>query len=103
MEGGETMYARATTAQVQPGKMDEFVSIFLDSVLPAARQQKGYKGGLVLTNPDTGKAEIIALWETEADMTTGEGSGYYREQVAKVAHTLAGSPAREAYKVNNRE
>jgi heme-degrading monooxygenase HmoA len=97
------VYARVTTAQVQPGKMDELVRILLDSVLPAARQQKGYVGGLVLTNPVTGKAEIIALWETEADMTAGEASGYYREQVAKAAPTLAGPPAREGYEVKNRE
>jgi heme-degrading monooxygenase HmoA len=97
------MYARATSAQVQPGKIDELVGILLDSVLPAARQQKGYEGGLVLTNPDTGKVEIIALWQTEADMAAGEGSGYYREQVAKVAHTLVGLPVRETYQVNNRE
>jgi heme-degrading monooxygenase HmoA len=97
------MYARATTAQVQPGKMDELVSILLDTVLPAARQQHGYKGGLVLTNPDTGKAEIIALWETEADMTAGESSGYYRDQVAKVMPSLAGPPVREVYQVSNRE
>lgn len=93
------MYARVTTAQVQPGKMDELVRILL--VLPAARQQKGYAGGLVLTNPGTGKAEIIALWETEADMAAGEVSGYYREQVAKVVPTLAGPPAREGYEVKN--
>ena len=97
------MYARATTAQVQPGKMDELVKILLDSVLPAARQLKGYKGGLVLTNPDTGKAEILALWETEADMIAGEASGYYREQVAKVTHILAGAPVREAYLVSHQE
>ena len=61
MEGGETMHARATTVQAQPSKMDELVSILLDSILPAARQQKGYKGGLVLTNSDTAKAVVIAL------------------------------------------
>lgn len=97
------MFARATTAPVQPGKMDEFVKIVLDSVLPAAQQQNGYKGGLVLTNPDTGVAEIIAMWETEADMIAGEASGYYREQVAKVTHTLAGPPVREAYLVSHRD
>lgn len=103
MKGSEIKYARVTTAQVQPGKMDELVRTHLDSVLPAARQQKGYAGGLVLTNPDTGKAEIIALWETEADMTAGEASGYYREQVAQAAPTLADPPSRETYKVKNRK
>jgi heme-degrading monooxygenase HmoA len=97
------MYARTTTAQIQPGKMDELVKILLDSVLPAARQQQGYKGGFVLTNPEAGKAKIIALWETEAEMLAGEAGGYYREQVAKIAHTLAGPPDREAYLVSHQE
>ena len=97
------MQARAVNIQFKLGKIDEASRIVKDSIVPAMKGQKGFKGQLLLTQPDTGKAVSINLWETEADMTTGEGSGYYREQVAKVAHTLAGSPAREAYKVNNRE
>lgn len=97
------MHARVSTAQVQPGKIDELVSILLDSVLPATKQQQGYKGGLILTNADTGQAKIIAIWETEADMTAGEASGYYQEQLAKVAPMLTGPPARETYEVRHQD
>ena len=94
------MYARVSTAEVQPGKMDELVSVSRDSVLPAAQQQQGFKGGLWLTDPDTNKAMIVTLWETREDMEAGEQSGYYREQVGKFADILAGDVVREAYDVS---
>ncbi len=60
------MYARVTTAQVQPGKMDEAISMMRDSTYPASRNQEGFKSAILLTNPKTGKALSITLWETEA-------------------------------------
>lgn len=55
------MYARVSTAEVQPGRLDEMVSISRDAVLPAARRQQGFEGGLWLTDPDTNKAMIVTL------------------------------------------
>ncbi len=63
------MYARVTTARVQPGKMDEAISIMRDSTYPANRNQQGFKSAILLTNPKTGKALSITLWETEDDAT----------------------------------
>ena len=94
------MYARVVIAEVQPGKMSEASNIFRDSIKPAAKQQKGYKGGYFLTDAKTGKAMSIALWETEADMTAGESSDYLREQVAKIAPVLAAPPITEHYEVS---
>ena len=93
------MHARIMSGQVQPGKEDELTNIYRDSVIPAAKQQKGFKGGLLLVDPNTGKCVSISLWETEADMTAGESSGYLREQVAKLAPTFAAPPVREAFEV----
>ena len=94
------MHARVSTAEVHPGRMDELVSVSRDSVLPATRQQQGFKGGLWLTDPDTNKAMIVTLWETKEDMEAGERSGYYREQVGKFGGMLAGDVVREAYEVS---
>ena len=63
------MYARVTTARVQPGKMDEAISIMKDSTYPANRNQQGFKSAILLTNPNTGKALSITLWETEVGAT----------------------------------
>jgi heme-degrading monooxygenase HmoA len=94
------MHARVSTAEVQPGRIDEMASLSRDSVLPAARQQQGFRGGLWLTDPGTNKVMIVTLWETEEDMEAGERSGYYREQVGKFGGMLAGEVVREAYEVS---
>ena len=94
------MHARVSTAQVQPGRLDKLVSVSRDSVLPAARQQEGFKGGLWLTDPGTNKAMIVTLWETREAMEAGERSGYYREQIGKFGGMLAGDVVREAYEVS---
>ncbi len=94
------MYARIVTVVIQPGRMDEVINVFRDSIKPASRQQKGYKGGYFLTNRGTGKAISIALWETEADMAAGESSGYLQEQIAKVASAFAAPPTTEHYEVS---
>ncbi len=93
------MHARVSTAEVQPGRIEGLVSVSRDSVLPAARQQKGFGGGFWLTDPGTNKVMIVTLWETKEDMEAGERSGYYREQVGKFGGMLAGDVVREAYEV----
>jgi hypothetical protein len=66
------MYARVVTTQYQPGKIDEGLQIFLNSIMPAARQQAGYKGALALGDRTTGKAIAIGLRETAADIQATE-------------------------------
>ena len=95
----EGTYARVLTTTVQPGKMDEGMQIIRDSALPVARQQPGFKGFLWLLDRSTGKSFTVTFWATEADLLAGESSGYYQEQIAKVAHVLASPVVREAYEV----
>jgi heme-degrading monooxygenase HmoA len=97
------MYARAVSIQFQPGKVDEASRIVQDSIVPAMKGQKGFKGQLLLTQKDTGKAISINLWETEADLTTFETSSLYKELLGKLGSLLAGPPAGECYDVSVRE
>ena len=94
------MKARVTNVQIQPGKTEEATGIYRDSVLPAASQQKGFKGAILLTDPATGKGFSVTFWETEDDMNAGETSGYYREQVAKFGGVFSAPPTREVYEVS---
>jgi hypothetical protein len=84
------MHARVVTTQIQPGKTDEAIRIFPDTVF-----QQGFKWGLLLTGRATGKGVSIALWETEADMRATETSGYLQEQIAKFAGLFAAPPVRK--------
>jgi heme-degrading monooxygenase HmoA len=98
------MLARLTTIQLQPGMTDRLETIFNESVLPAAKQQRGFGGGLLLAEPGSGKAVLVSLWESEADLHAGENSGYYVEQISKLAGVglFAGPPTRETYEVKVR-
>ena len=95
------MYARATLAQLQPGKVDELLQFLGENVVPAAQAQQGFKGLLLLTDETSNKGIAVALWETEADMAAGEASGgYYQVQIARGAHFFTAPPVREFYQVN---
>ncbi len=93
------MYARVTTVQYQPGKADEATQIFRESIVPAAKQQPGFKDIIGLIDRSTGKGMAIALWETEADMKAGATSGFLQTQLNKIASLLAAAPVIETYEV----
>lgn len=94
------MFSRTVTLQVHPGKTEEAVRIYRDSVIPAARKQHGFKGAMLLTDSNAAKLVGITQWETEADMKAGETGGYYQEQVAKFEQILTGAPTREGFLVS---
>ena len=108
------MHARVTFAQVRPGELHETMGLLRESLFPALKQMKGFKGALLLTNPNTEKFIGIALWETEADIphigdvaveTRGPGRGTRRffevsplERLAMIP--LVGQATREIYEVS---
>ena len=97
------MYARVMIGQVKPeklGEADSAIRAYQDSIVPVARQQKGFKGALLLTNPHTGKAISITLWETESDMMESEANEYYLEQIARIASVLAGPGTVDHYQLS---
>jgi heme-degrading monooxygenase HmoA len=94
------MHARVVTVQLQPGRNEEAIALFRDSVLPSAKQQKGFKGARLLTDSGTGKGIVVTVWESEADLKASESSGYYREQIAKFSGMFAAPPVREIYELN---
>ena len=94
------MYARVTTFQIEPAKLDEALEVSRGSILPAMKQQQGFKAVLTMVDRQTGKATSITLWDTEADLKTGENSGYYQQQVSKLASFLTTPPVRETYEAS---
>jgi quinol monooxygenase YgiN len=94
--GDLTMYARITTTQVSPYRLDESVTIARERVVPVAKQQKGYKGYLMLVDRSTGKCMTITLWEGESEREiTGEASSYYQDALAQIVPLLSAEPGVE--------
>ena len=93
------MHAQVVRVQIQPGKADEAVAIWKDSVMVAARRQKGFKNAYLLVDRSTNRGIGFSLWESEADLAAIAESGFYQEQIAKFASVFAGPPEREVYEV----
>ena len=59
------MYARVTSAQIDPKNIEEFAKIYSESVVPAAKKQKGFRGISLMFNPKTGDGLSIGYWNSE--------------------------------------
>jgi len=94
------MFARLTIVQMKTDKLDETIKIFEDSVVPAAKSQKGYQGAYLLTDRNSGKGISISLWDSEEDAIANEQSGYYQEQVGRFKNFFTAPPVQEGYEVS---
>lgn len=90
------MYARLTVTQFSPYRLDEAISIARQHTLPAAQQQAGFQGYLMLVDRSTGRSITITLWEGEEDRrVTGPNGSYYREALGRVVPLLTDAPTVE--------
>ena len=91
------MFARVHFMNTEMGKRDEMTQFIRETVLPSAREWPGFKGYLVLLDPNTGKEIAIALWETEADVNASAPSN--QGLVAEAMNFLTAAPVTEVYEV----
>jgi len=83
-----------------PINVGEAVRIYQDRVLPAAREQEGFRGALMLTDQDTGEGLSISLWNSEEDMHASEESGFYHRKLAELDTLFISTPVRKHYEVS---
>src|SRR6202011_155006 len=92
------MVARVTHVRVSPADVPESVRLFDESVVPAAREEEGFRGAVLLVRED-GRGIAIDLCDTLEHMRRNESSGFYQTQVAKFADKIVEHPTREIYEV----
>ena len=86
------MHVRMLRVQVPPEKMDAFIQLWHDEMLPFARTQKGWKSARLLVDREAGKTLIIGLWETEADArASGNMQDTHVQQQQAIAARLLGA------------
>lgn len=66
------MYARVTTLEASPDRIDDATRHVRDQVLPQLQQQDGFKGLIALGDRQSGKVLGIALWESEEALRSTE-------------------------------
>jgi hypothetical protein len=92
------MVARVTHVRLNPEDIDESVQLFDESVIPAAEQEEGFMGAMMLARSD-GQALVIDLCDTVENMRQNEKNGFYQTQVTKFAGKLTAPPTRDFYEV----
>jgi heme-degrading monooxygenase HmoA len=96
------MIARVTLAEIDAVRMsvDQAVTLFRESVVPALREQEGYEGVYVLLS-DEGKVLALTFWDSEeaAEAGIAGGRSFYAEQIEKFVTLYRSPPGREEYDV----
>ncbi|HSK98717.1 MAG TPA: hypothetical protein VK869_00110 [Rubrobacteraceae bacterium] len=78
----------------------EAVRIYQERVVPAAREEEGFRGALMLTDPDTGEGLSISLWNSEDEMHASEASGFYHRKLDELEALFISTPVRKHYEVS---
>lgn len=71
------MFARITTYEGRPERVDEFRRATVEHVLPALRRLPGFRGVLFLADYVSGRVLVVALWETEESLHASEESAFW--------------------------
>jgi hypothetical protein len=87
------------TLAIAPGAFEQGLKIMRTQALPSLRLMDGYKGALILGDPETGKALYVTLWETEEALAKSEeGAAELRDDSAEALELAGGVPV-ERYEV----
>ncbi len=66
------MYARVTTLEGSPDKMDDTTRHFQEQTLPQLQKMDGFKGFVALGDRQSGKQIGVAFWESEEALRATE-------------------------------
>ena len=97
------MHARVVIMEMQPIDVAEAVRTYRDRVVPAGREQEGFRGAWMLTDPETGEGLSISLWESTDDMHASEESDFHRRELGELEAFFINAPVRKHYEVSVKE
>lgn len=95
------MHSRITLVEVDTLRigMGEALARYQEEVAAHLGEQPGYRGLLVMANPD-GRGMIITLWDSEADALAGtQEGGFYEQALARFVTVFRQPPGRDHYEV----
>ena len=92
------MHARMTFAQVKPEDIEDSARLFEEGILPAARDEEGFRGALFLVR-DESTVIAIDLADSLDQLRANEKHGLYQAEVAKFRSRIVGHPHREFFRV----
>ena len=91
------MFARIVTGSIDPGRQNEAIRLWHDSVAPSVKQQEGFISARLLVQRTSGKILSMGLWKSEADVK--RSVEWNQGQINKFAGLFTASPLVEQYEV----
>jgi hypothetical protein len=80
------MFANMTTVTTERTDLDGAARMAVEALMPWLTQFDGYRGIVVLSNGEGGRAHFVTFWEDEHALQRSEfGRTQVREQMAKTA------------------
>jgi quinol monooxygenase YgiN len=93
-------FSRVIQGRMEPDKLEEAFAIFTDDIIPVAKEQQGFRGANLFTNPRTGQFISTTIWKTEEVMVSSGETRYLKDQLDKVATLLTEPSIIEHYIVH---
>jgi heme-degrading monooxygenase HmoA len=85
------VYARSTTIQAQPSRIDVGITHVRDEIMPTIQDIAGYVGISLLADRESGRCIVTTAWETEEAMqASAEWVRPLRERAAEMFGTSGG-------------
>jgi len=94
------MYARLTSFQLPPERFQDFLHIYEQQFLPAARSSwTGFRDAYLLGDERDGDAAILLFWNTREDVQAIDESGEYAERLHLFESLIDFPPVTDDYQV----
>lgn len=95
------MYARVNTVPLQPSTTPETArALWRDTLLPRFKEQRGFRGLVVLRHRQEHRGMSVTFWDSEEDFQAMMASGMFQEVMATTEQLRTGPPlSQEDYDV----
>ena len=93
------MYARVTTIQMDPSRIDEAVRQLEENDVPRFKEMSGFKGFTLLVDRDGGKGVGTSYWASREDMDASEEAVRSAREDAARTGGATGEPTVERFEV----
>lgn len=94
------MFARRVSTHLKPNSVAQFTRIEEKEVIPAIRQQKGFRELTAFVSPSGTEAFVITLWDGP-ESAEAYGRETYPRLVKLLGSVIDGTPVLESYNVSN--
>ena len=91
------MHARVNATEWNPEKVEAGMRLTEETIIPSYQKEQGFRGYILLTEPNGKKAMAITLWETQEDMD--RSAAVAQAMIPQLKGILVAPPVTETYDV----